>query len=313
MNDPDGDGYYNATWDTTAVADGAYTVQVRANDTVNNVNRESVSVTVDNIPAPTGGVAPTPKVVKPGIVEITPDQAGDLVRQLGLGVKQFYVADPEIVATLATVGYFPATEETRDKINIKTWKPVKDLKGDVYELSANLVTDKYRVADKVVIARGDIPVDSMTIVAYAKVLNLPILLVEPAELPKVTEDALGKLGTKEVVIAGGPVAVSEDVKAQLPNVARIWGQNRYDTAVKVAEALMEETKVNTVVVTDGLKPDVMAVMIATYYKAPIVYTAGDEVASETKAFLEKEKGNFTRVVIVGVSESATAEIKSLMQ
>jgi len=44
--------YYNATNDTTSVADGIYNVTVWANDTVNNINQTNVTIRIDNT-APT--------------------------------------------------------------------------------------------------------------------------------------------------------------------------------------------------------------------------------------------------------------------
>ena len=41
--------YYEAAWDTTAVAEGSHTINARAADSVGNVTADSVGVTVDNI------------------------------------------------------------------------------------------------------------------------------------------------------------------------------------------------------------------------------------------------------------------------
>jgi D-aminopeptidase len=55
-----------------------------------------------------------------------------------------------------------------------------------------------------------------------------------------------------------------------------------------------------------------AVMIATNYGAPVVYTAGDDVTPETKAFLEKHKTDaIKRVILVGVTDKAGAEINAI--
>jgi len=44
-----GSGYYEASWDTTAVSDGAHTVNARAIDSASNTGSDSNSVTVDNV------------------------------------------------------------------------------------------------------------------------------------------------------------------------------------------------------------------------------------------------------------------------
>ena len=116
-----------------------------------------------------------------------------------------------------------------------------------------------------------------------------------------------------MVIVGGDKAVSEEVASQLPSPSRIWGSNRYSTAVKVAEALMDIQEVDTVVITDGIDPDVHAVMIATKYKAPVIYVAGDKLPEITKKFLEENKDKLKRVVTVGVSDKAAEEIESIVK
>ena len=63
-----GTGYYEATWDTTTVGDGAHTVNAQATDSDTNVGSDSNNVTVDNEPDPTvhvgdldGSSAPAPR------------------------------------------------------------------------------------------------------------------------------------------------------------------------------------------------------------------------------------------------------------
>jgi hypothetical protein len=44
-----GSGFYEATWDTTLIRDGAYTIDVVATDSMNQTGNDSVNVTVDNV------------------------------------------------------------------------------------------------------------------------------------------------------------------------------------------------------------------------------------------------------------------------
>jgi len=269
--------------------------------------------------APTGGIY-SPSVVKTGLSKITISQASirDLIYQFFYTVKQFFVVPKELAGALGALDYMPTIEDFKEIIDKITWKPVQELKGDIYEIASEKALEKYKKADVAVIARGDTEyphkgVDSMAAVAYATARNAPILLVAPDELPEITKDTLTKLGVKEVVIVGGDKAVSEEVASQLPSPSRIWGSNRYSTAVKVAEALMDIQEVDTVVITDGIDPDVHAVMIATKYKAPVIYVAGDKLPEITKKFLEENKDSIKRVVTVGVSDKAAEEIESIVK
>jgi thermolysin len=53
-------GYYEASWDTTTVDDGAHTINARATDSAGNVGSDSNNVTVDNVDDP-----PTASIVNP--------------------------------------------------------------------------------------------------------------------------------------------------------------------------------------------------------------------------------------------------------
>ncbi len=120
---------------------------------------------------------------------------------------------------------------------------------------------------------------------------------------------IDKLGTRSTIIIGGPVAVDNEVAAKLPGEVRIGGLDRYGTAVKIAEAFEAVQSVNTIIITNGLKPDLTSVMLAEYYRAPIIYVKGDVVPEVTKDYLLQHRAN---ILTVGVSEKAVSTIKELM-
>jgi hypothetical protein len=281
-----------------------------------------------------GGAAPS--CLKEGFQSLDVSLLKCVLKQLGLQYKQFYTGiEPVagiwpqpvgILRALASIlaitgdktGEYPAPE-----LDVSTYlqKPVKVLEGDVYALAAEKVQKRWTVASTVVIARGDLEVDSLAAIAYAKARGVPILLTKPGEPPDVTLEAIEKLGTKKIVIAGGPVAVSEVVEEELKKIAeveRIWGENREETAVKLARAVDEFTTVDSIVVADGLKPSPEVAIIANGYKAPIVYVSGDAVPEVTMEYLEEHKKTLdvykkpVKVVFVGVSEGLQEEIEGIM-
>ncbi len=213
-------------------------------------------------------------------------------------------------------GEYPAPE-----IDVSTYlmKPVKVLEGDVYSLAVEKVQKRWAASGMVVIARGDLQVDSLAAIAYAKARGMPILLTKPNELPSVTLEAVKKLGPRKIIIVGGSVAVSEEVEAELAKLAaveRIAGANREETAVKLANAVDDVIIVNTIVVANGLDASTDAAIIAAAYKAPIVYVSGGEISQITKDYLvEKEvTAGYVRmrILFVGISESVQEEIKEIL-
>ena len=72
----------------------------------------------------------------------------------------------------------------------------------------------------------------------------PLLLTEPDHLPDVVADALGRLGVRRVVVLGGPVAVADEVldalRAQVRDVDRWSGPDRYATAVRISRQVFRD-------------------------------------------------------------------------
>ena len=99
----------------------------------------------------------------------------------------------------------------------------------------------YASAENVVLASGDAFPDALAggVLAYA--LKAPILLVR-GKLDADTKAEIERLGAKKVFILGGEVAIAKAVENELQKTVdteRIAGQNRYETAVKIAEKTAE--------------------------------------------------------------------------
>jgi hypothetical protein len=168
-------------------------------------------------------------------------------------------------------------------------EPVVDMSGDIYQRSVNEVLKAWGSSDTVVIARGDIEVDSMAAIAYAKSKDVPILLTKPGELPSETLDAIKDLNADNFIIIGGEMAVGSTVEAELKSmgsVRRIIGRDRYETAVEVAKALVDP---DTIVIADGERPSIDAAIIAAGYGAPVLYVTSTVVPQGTKDFVNAHK------------------------
>ncbi|MCP3740132.1 cell wall-binding repeat-containing protein [Rossellomorea sp. BNER] len=90
------------------------------------------------------------------------------------------------------------------------------------------------VNEAVVVNGRNFP-DALSVASYAAKNGSPILLTETKELPKHTKYALSKLGVSKTYVIGGKVVIKNNVLVDLPNPVRIAGENRYETAVEVAE------------------------------------------------------------------------------
>ncbi len=94
-------------------------------------------------------------------------------------------------------------------------------------------------AGRVYVARGDDFADALSLGPLAYVSKAPLVLVLPTSVPPATRSFLGANHFSSGCIAGGTVAVSEGVAAQLrgyvPGLSRLSGSTRYATAGVVAQ------------------------------------------------------------------------------
>ncbi|MEE8403042.1 MAG: cell wall-binding repeat-containing protein, partial [Candidatus Hydrothermarchaeaceae archaeon] len=241
----------------------------------------------------------------------------DTIKDFGYTLKQFYVASAELFGVLGALDSFPISDEQKSAIAPMLYKPVKTTEGDIYTIAAERVLEKYKTGDgykkvpTVIVARGDLGVDALASVAYARTLQIPILLTKPKEIPEATRNTLDKLNPDSVIVIGGPVAVSDEVAAELSASRRVGGENRYDTAAFLADVLIATRGADTVVITDGEEPAPEAVMLAVKYNAPILFTNGGELPPETEAALKKHRDKFIRIELVGVSQEAEARVNAV--
>ncbi len=106
---------------------------------------------------------------------------------------------------------------------------------DRFETAAKIA---FKVApagiNKATIVNGlDFP-DALSVASHAAKEGLPILLTQKNVMPKVTKDAINRLGVTETILVGGPAVISKKVENSLPWTTRLDGKDRYETNVSVA-------------------------------------------------------------------------------
>ncbi len=93
------------------------------------------------------------------------------------------------------------------------------------------------------LATGKNFADALALSPLAFAGQHPVLLTDPDELPTAVKDFIKDYTISQVLIAGGPAAVSKSVENELVsagiNVLRVWGQNRFETATEIAKKLTE--------------------------------------------------------------------------
>lgn len=165
---------------------------------------------------------------------------------------------------------------------------------DRYETAAAIARAGWDTAHYAIIASGESFPDALCAASLAKQYNAPILLTPKNTLAKATEEILLAKGVKEVMIIGGPGVISENVIKSIEDLgidaARIAGINRYETSLKVAQAMGDFKE--AVIASGQHFQDVLSIAsIAAKKGMPIIFTPQDSISSDLKNLLEQKIEN----------------------
>ena len=159
--------------------------------------------------------------------------------------------------------------------------------------------------DTVFVATGEDFPDALAVGPAAAKLGGPVLLVPAGSVPDSVVGELERLAPREIVVLGGPSVVSTAVLTQLEalagagGVTRIYGDNRYATAAKIATTYFAAGTTHTVFLATGLNfPDALSGgPVAGMLGAPLLLSTATTVPEETLNAM-KTLG-VTKVVLLG--------------
>lgn len=245
-----------------------------------------------------------------------PDTVFDMLSELAVEeviiVGGEAVVGPEVVAALEAEGY-----------------AVKRVWGaNRYDTSAEVAREMKRMQgvlfnDNALIARGDDYPDALAVGPLAYAAKAPVLLVKPTSLPSAISDVMADVAVEGVIVAGGTIAVSPEVYNELaaqPSVGeieRVYGADRYATAVAVATEGISRTWVNAgyVGVATGLNfPDALAGGPAAGNRGGVLLlckTASLPAAPTT--FLTTHKDEVLRADVFGGPDVVTSAVQQAIE
>lgn len=180
----------------------------------------------------------------------------------------------------------------------------KRLAGETrYDTSASIAQDGWKQSDYAILAYGENYPDALSAAPLAKKYDAPILLTSGNILPGITKETLISLQVKNVFIVGGTAVIPSSIDTELQlmkiSVTRIAGQDRYDTAIKVAQQLPSPTEI--FVVTGEDYPDALSVgPFASLKQAPIILVPKDYMPDSVKAYLSAN--SISKTYVVGNSD-----------
>lgn len=171
--------------------------------------------------------------------------------------------------------------------------------ADRYETSVKISQNNWDKSDCVILTSGEDFPDALSAAPLSKKYNAPILLTTRNSISSNVLQEIKRLGAKNAFIIGGTGVISENINKQLDSLnisyTRIYGQDRYETSVKVAELIGTN---NGIFITSGENfPDgVSAAPIAAAKQMPILLTTKDILPDSVKNFIEKNNVNMAYIV-----------------
>ncbi len=201
------------------------------------------------------------------------------------------LGSPQWTALYAALGLSPSSSTTVKRI----WGLNRVLTA--VEISKSLFDDvgQPKVASAVVLASSEGFADGVSGGPLAAAVHGPLLLTAGSSLDSATAAEIKRIlptgGTVDVL--GGVGAISANVATSLTNlgftVTRLWGADRFSTAVEVAKSL---PSVKTVFLTSGLVfPDALSAGPAAAHTGGVVLlTQGKSMPSVTAAYLAGNPG-----------------------
>lgn len=176
--------------------------------------------------------------------------------------------------------------------------------ADRYETAANIARSVFATGSGTVyIATGELFPDGLAGAPAAADVHAPVLLTAKDSLPASTRQLLEDFAPKNVIVIGGPNAVSDAVVGQIADVTgveveRLAGETRYDTAVMLSEATYPDGADTVVVATGEDFPDALSgAAAAARLKAPVLLTMQGTLPTSTRDELTRLGAD--RVIILG--------------
>jgi len=188
-----------------------------------------------------------------------------------------------VITTSNTLGVYANSKYNKEFIT-----------GSDKSISMKLNKSVFEKADEVILINEESVIDAITATPLAYLKNAPIITTEWKKFDKETKNYIKQLGVKKITIIGGLKNVSRTTEQMLIDmgieVTRIYGQDRYETAIKVAKTMDKKHKVSEVALINSTSGIENALAISTYAaqrNIPILWTDDNNLSKVIK-FINKE-------------------------
>lgn len=186
-----------------------------------------------------------------------------------------------------------------------------------FETSYLAAKKGWTTSDTVIIAPGMSYPDALCAGPLAAKNNAPILLARNESLSSQSElrNLLSSLKVKKAIIVGGPTALStsfeNEIKAMSISTERLGGLDRYETSVKIAQAVGNNGEI-AIATGAGFADSLSISSVAGIKGMPILLTEKDVLTSTVKNYLDTQSINKSYVIggTTVISDSVARSVKN---
>ncbi|MFZ7133060.1 MAG: cell wall-binding repeat-containing protein [Eubacteriales bacterium] len=191
--------------------------------------------------------------------------------------------------------------------------------ADKWNTAALISNNGWVQSDNVILAYGNNFPDALAGAPIASHLNAPILLTSRDAIPACSMNEIIRLKPKTIYLLGGNLVISDSLEKSLKNkgynVKRIFGADKYKTAIAIGQELINYYASDTIVLAyGGNYPDALSIGgFAGENKWPLLFTGNKTLNTDTKKAILN--WDIKKVIIVGgnlvVSTNTENELKNM--
>lgn len=245
---------------------------------------------------------------------MSPDEIYGLLRNTASPLTDVkHTNSPNMAYGYGIVNVDRAIQEALKSFRIKRLYGIDRMKTAV-ALSQNYNDSE---VENVYIVNGSRYSDCIAIASHSGSGKGSILLTDNFNLPDFVIDEIKRIKPKNVYIVGGSAVISDKVENQLKSEGytpkRIFGVNRYETAVKIGEKVLKKTGGKEIFLANGISQvDALSISsVSSKDQTPILLSEKNGLGKETLKFIDDYK--ITKIRILGgpkaISEKVETEIR----
>lgn len=190
-----------------------------------------------------------------------------------------------ILITICTTLLFSGTVFAENNMNVER------LYGqNRYQTNSKIVDQGWEKSDNVILCNGTMYADALCSTPLSKKLKAPILLTDGVYYVNDAFQEMKRLEVKNVYIIGGvgviPQGIEDNLKIRGYNVIRIAGQDRYETSLKVAKYVGNNTKEAFILGGNDWQDALTISSIASGKGYPIVLTENENQDKKIADYFE---------------------------